>query len=206
MGLANLKDKLSYQTLLLGSAVLLTTGALAFADWLTREPIQKAQLKDLKNSLVQVLPMAYDNDLLQDTVKLAGPNEETLTVYRARQKGQIKAVVFRVTGQGYAGPVVLVMGVDERSHLLGVRVIKHRETPGLGDKIDAAKSNWILTFEGKSLADPPAAQWQVKKDGGVFDQFAGATITPRAVVQAVKQGLRFFAAHRDAFFTTDKGK
>jgi electron transport complex protein RnfG len=81
--------------------------------------------------------------------------------------------------------------------LLGVRVVKHAETPGLGDKIEIAKAKWILDFNGKFLGDPPPEKWAVKKDGGVFDQFAGATITPRAVVKAVKQGLEFFASHRE---------
>jgi electron transport complex protein RnfG len=89
------------------------------------------------------------------------------------------------------------MGVDTQGRLLGARVVKHAETPGLGDKIEPAKSKWILDFDGKSLNDPPAEKWAVKKDGGVFDQFAGATITPRAVVKAVKSGLEFFAAHRE---------
>ena len=81
--------------------------------------------------------------------------------------------------------------------LLAARVIKHQETPGLGDKIDVAKTRWIDGFAGKSLDSPPAERWAVKKDGGVFDQFAGATITPRAVVKAVKQGMQFYAQHRE---------
>jgi len=90
-----------------------------------------------------------------------------------------------------------MMSVDMEGRLLGARVIKHAETPGLGDKIEIAKAKWILDFNGKSLSDPPPEKWGVKKDGGVFDQFAGATITPRAVVKAVKSGLEFFAAHRE---------
>ncbi len=105
-------------------------------------------------------------------------------------------MVFKVQARGYAGPVVSMMGVDRDGTLLGVRVIKHTETPGLGDKIEPAKSNWIYEFEGKSLSDPPAGKFAVKKDGGVFDQFAGATITPRAVVKSVKGGLEFFAREK----------
>jgi electron transport complex protein RnfG len=88
------------------------------------------------------------------------------------------------------------MGIDRSGHITGVRVIKHKETPGLGDKIEAAKNSWIFAFEGKSLGDPAADKWAVKKDGGVFDQFAGATITPRGVVKAVKGGLEFFEKNR----------
>jgi electron transport complex protein RnfG len=85
-----------------------------------------------------------------------------------------------------------MMGVDRDGHVLGVRVLKHTETPGLGDKIEPAKDDWIRAFEHKFLGDPPPEKWAVKKDGGVFDQFSGATITPRAVVKAVKGGLEFF--------------
>jgi len=91
-----------------------------------------------------------------------------------------------------------VMGVDRDGRVLGVRVTRHTETPGLGDKIEANRNPWVLSFTGKSLGDPVAARWAVRKDGGDFDQFAGATITPRAVVAAVKQGLERFAAQRDA--------
>jgi electron transport complex protein RnfG len=101
-------------------------------------------------------------------------------------------------GHGYAGNIVCVMGVSNEGKILGVRVIKHAETPGLGDKIEPAKSNWIHSFEGKWLGEPPVEKWGVKKDGGVFDQFAGATITPRGVVKAVKQGLEFFEQNRAA--------
>jgi electron transport complex protein RnfG len=97
-----------------------------------------------------------------------------------------------------------MMGVDRDGSVLGVRVIKHTETPGLGDKIDPAKSNWIYEFEGRSLGDPPPAKFAVKKDGGVFDQFAGATITPRAVVKSVKGGLEFFAREK-ARLLADEG-
>ena len=90
----------------------------------------------------------------------------------------------------------VMISIDGTGRMLGARVIKHQETPGLGDKIEVAKSKWIRDFDGKSLESPPAEKWVVKKDGGVFDQFAGATITPRAVMKAVKGGLEFFAAHK----------
>ena len=96
---------------------------------------------------------------------------------------------------------VVLMGVAADGRLLGVRIVKHAETPGLGDKIEIAKAKWVLDFDGKSLGDPPTEKWAVKKDGGVFDQFAGATITPRAVVKAVKRGLDFFATHCEAILS-----
>jgi electron transport complex protein RnfG len=126
---------------------------------------------------------------------LAAP-EGGVTVYRARRAGRVEAVVFKTVGRGYAGPIVCIMGVARDGQLLGVRVLKHSETPGLGDKIEPAKDRWIYAFEGKSLDAPPADKWAVKKDGGVFDQFAGATITPRGVVRAVKGGLELFAREK----------
>ena len=195
MNLETLRGKLGYQGALLAVAALLTSAALAFASRATGPAIAAAEARDLKLSLSQVLPGQYDNDLLKDTVLLAGPEGE-LTVYRARRAGQVEAVVFQVVGYGYAGRIVCMMGVDKDGRLLGVRVIKHAETPGLGDKIEPAKADWIHSFVGKFLGDPPAEKFAVKKDGGVFDQFAGATITPRAVVKAVKGGLELFAREK----------
>ena len=195
MNLESLRGKLGYQGALLALAALITSAALAVASRVTGPEIAAAEARDLQQSLSQVLPGKYDNDLLKDTVLLPGPGGE-VKVYRARREGKIEAVVFQVVGHGYAGSIVCVMGVDKDGHVLGVRVIKHAETPGLGDKIDPAKSDWIHSFENKFLGDPPAEKFAVKKDGGVFDQFAGATITPRGVVMAVKGGLEFFAKEK----------
>jgi len=204
MGLDNLRAKLVYQGILLGSVTLLTGGALALADHATKGAIEAAKECDMKQSLTQVLPGQYDNDLLKDTVVLPGPDGD-VTVYRARRAGKVEAVVFQVQGIGYAGPVVSMMGVDRDGHILGVRVIQHKETPGLGDKVDPAKTNWIHSFEGKFLGNPPADKFAVKKDGGVFDQFAGATITPRAVVKSVKGGLEFFAREKGKLLDDNPG-
>jgi electron transport complex protein RnfG len=193
--LDGLRGKLGYQGLLLALAGLVTSGALALASRVTGPQIDAAAARDLRLSLDQVLPIAHDNDLTRDTLEVSGP-EGPVTVYRARDKGRVQAVVFQVVGHGYAGNIVCVMGVDRDGRVLGVRVIKHAETPGLGDKIDAAKSDWIHEFDDKTLDVPPPEKWAVQKDGGVFDQFAGATITPRGVVKAVKQGLEFFVREK----------
>ena len=195
MKLEELRTKLGYQGLLLGGAALLTSVLLSFFSQATEADIKAAEAADLKQSLSQVLPGEYENDLLKDTVTLPGKEGEVL-VYRGRRAGKVEAVVYRVTGHGYAGKIVCVMGVSREGKILGVRVIKHAETPGLGDKIEPAKAKWIFDFDGKSLGEPPVDKWAVKKDGGVFDQFAGATITPRAVVKAVKEGLQFFEANK----------
>ena len=195
MKLEELRGKLSYQGILLGGVALLTSALLSFFSQATEADIRAAEAADLKQSLAQVLPGEYDNDLLKDTVSLPGKDGEVL-VYRGRRAGRVEAVVYRVTGHGYAGNIVCVMGVSREGRILGVRVIKHKETPGLGDKIEPAKAKWIFDFDGKFLGDPPADKWAVKKDGGVFDQFAGATITPRGVVNAVKGGLEFFEGNK----------
>ena len=195
--LALWREKLSYQPLSLGIIAMLTSGILALSNQLTHDGIRQAEQRDLQASLVQVLPEGFaDNDLLNDTMKITGDDGKALTLYLSRQAGKVNGTVFQVSGRGYAGDVVVIIGIDATGTLLGARVVKHQETPGLGDKIELAKSQWIRSFEGQSLTSPPAEKWAVKKDGGVFDQFAGATITPRAVVKAVKGSLEFFAAHR----------
>lgn len=97
----------------------------------------------------------------------------------------------------------MIVGVNRDGTIAGARVLSHKETPGLGDKVELSKSNWILGFDGRSLQNPQASQWKVKKDGGEFDQFTGATITPRAVVQQIKRVLEFVAAHETELFSSE---
>lgn len=191
------RQTFSYPMALLGGVALLTSAAIGVANHLTRADIVQRQLEDLQATLQQVVPATYyDNDLVRDVVTV-NEGGKPVTVYRARRNGQVQAVCYQVSAPGYgSSAMVMVMGVDRNGALLGVRVISHAETPGLGDKIELSRSDWILRFNGRSLNDPPPAGWAVKKDGGVFDQFTGATITPRALVKAVKSGLEFFAAHR----------
>lgn len=196
MNLDAIREKISYQPLLLGSFALLASGALAWASGATGAAIAAAEAKDLRDSLSEVLPSGLaDNDFLKDTVSV-DRDGQPVTIYRARQGQEVKAALFKVAGRGYAGEIQILMAVDMAGHTLGVRVLKHAETPGLGDKIEVRKDAWIKSFDGKSLGDPAPEKWAVKKDNGVFDQFAGATITPRGVVKAVKGGLEFFAAHK----------
>ena len=196
MNLEAIREKIGYQPLLLGAIALLASGALALASSATGDAIAAAEAKDLRDSLSEVLPEGMaDNDFLKDTVNLENDGK-TITIYRARQKGVVKAALFRVVERGYAADIQVLMAVDSEGKSLGVRVLKHSETPGLGDRIDVRKDPWVKSFAGKSLGDPAPDQWAVKKDGGVFDQFAGAPITPRAVVKAVKGGMNFFTEHR----------
>jgi len=191
------RQTLRYPMALLGGVALLTSMAIGIADRLTHADIAQRQLDDLQATLQQVVPARYyDNELVRDTVTVDDAGRPVV-VYRARRNGQVQAVCYQVSAPGYGNTAMrIILGVDRAGALLGVRVVSHSETPGLGDKVEASRSDWILKFTGRSLNDPQPASWGVKKDGGVFDQFTGATITPRAVVKAVKGGLEFFAAHR----------
>ena len=207
--LEQLRPQLRYQAGVLGGFALAAAVLLGFADLATRSVIELRLQEDLKANLEQVIPAdRYDNDLLSDTVTLPSADanigaSETL-VYLAKQQGQVSAVSFKlIAPDGYAGPISLVMGIDRKGEILGVRVIAHVETPGLGDKIEISKSKWVLSFDGKSLDNLTVEEWAVKKDGGVFDQFAGATITPRKVVQAIRRGLEFYRAHQAELMGTN---
>lgn len=191
------RERPYYHTVLLGVVALLTGAAISASDYLTRSAIEQRRLEDLQATLEQVIPAAlHDNILTEDTVTLRD-NDHDIVVYQARRDGRVQAVCYQITASGYGSTTMfIIIGVDRDGKILGVRVTSHSETPGLGDKIERKRSDWILSFDGRSLGDPPPERWGVKKDGGVFDQFTGATITPRAVVKSVKKGLEFFAANR----------
>lgn len=193
-----IRDKLAYQPFLLGSVAFIAAALLSIANHATHDAIHEAEVKDMQANLAQVMPAGFaDNNLLQDVVKIKREDGKEIVAYQAKREGKVVGVVFPVAERGYAGEISLLMAVDTQGEVLGVRVLKHQETPGLGDKIEVAKDPWIRSFSGKSLGNPAEKQWAVKKDGGIFDQFAGATITPRAVVKAVKGGLDFFALRKD---------
>jgi electron transport complex protein RnfG len=167
------------------------------------------QLVLLRKLNTLVPPEKYDNDLLNDTIEVAGDDllgkKNPSTVYRARKNNQPVAVVLAPTATGgYNGSIDLLVGIYADGTLAGVRVVEHHETPGLGDVVEAERSDWITKFTGKSLRDPADKRWKVKRDGGDFDQFTGATITPRAVVKAVHAALLYFAKHREALFASNK--
>ncbi|MBK1717573.1 electron transport complex subunit RsxG [Thiocystis violacea] len=163
------------------------------------------QYQAMKRKLETILPAGRaDNDPLRDHIQVAARDllgTETTQVYRARKGEDPVALVLEpVVPDGYAGPIKLLISVLHDGTLGGVRVVSHHETPGLGDKIEEAKSDWILAFTGKSLTDPPLDKWGVKRDGGEFDQFTGATITPRSIVNAVKNALLYVDQQGDRLF------
>lgn len=173
----------------------------------TREQIAQNERMVLLRYINQVInPERYDNKLLEDTIEVTDPNllgtDEPVTVYRARVQGIPVAVIFTpIAPNGYNGSIRLLVGVDVNGNITGVRALSQHETPGLGDAIDATRSDWIKGFAGRSLDDPPLKRWGVKRDGGAFDQFTGATITPRAVVDAIKKTLLYFRTHQHEIFT-----
>lgn len=195
------RDHLGYPALLLGSVILLMSLGLAVGYHLTKEPIQQALDRNMRETFSRVLPPAlHDNDLLTSQGRIDAPWGE-LTFYQAQLDGEVTAVVFPLAAPGYAGPINLLLAILADGTLSGVRVISHVETPGLGDKIEEARDPWITLFSGKSLQNPTPDLWAVKKDGGVFDQFTGATITPRVIVIRIREGLEFFTANRDQFLS-----
>lgn len=166
---------------------------LAVTNYLAADDITLRANEDRLNSLSQVLPQhLYDQNPLHNVLTLTNEEGKPVTIYRAQKGSTITGLAYEITGTGYAGEIRLMLGVDSQGQILGVRVLAHKETPGLGDKIETKKGDWILRFTGLSLGNPAEALWKVKKDGGQFDQFAGATITPRGVVAAVRRGLEFF--------------
>lgn len=196
-GDAGFRDRLPYQPALLGAVTLAAAAALSLAHVATREHIAAAETRDMQMTLAQVLPAGFaDNDLLGDVREIPDGSVRPRRVHLARQAGQIAGVVFPASAHGYGGEIRMLMAVATDGRVLGVRVLKHTETPGLGDKIEVARHPWITTFNGRSLEDPPTEKWAVSKDGGIYDSFAGATITPRAVVRGVRDGLEFFRTHR----------
>lgn len=175
----------------------------------TADDIKHNEELTLLRQLNTIIPAAaYDNDLLADTrsIKpqpLLGTDEDT-TVYRARKDNKNVAAIFTsIAANGYNGPIHMLVGVYADGRLAGVRIVKHRETPGLGDAVELSHSKWVLGFDNKSLTDPDEKHWKVKRDGGIFDQFTGATITPRAVVKAVHDALLYFSQNQAMLFETE---
>lgn len=196
------RDHPGFQAILLGGFTALATALLLFGNLATKDAIAERLAEDLRASLNQVVPVTlYDNNLLEQPLTLPSGDQESVTIYRATLQGDVTALAWEVVGYGYSGAIRLILGIDAEGKILGVRVLAHAETPGLGDKIELAKDDWILGFDGLQRSSLTPKQWGVKKDGGEFDQFSGATITPRAVVKAVKGGLDFFMQHRDALLS-----
>lgn len=211
----DIESKTVLETRIIRVAAILTlfailgSGLVTFTYQITAPHIAANERATLLRTLNALITQdQYDNDLFNDFIwlqneDLLGTNQP-VTLYRARKAEQPVAVLLTpVAPDGYNGAIRLLVGINYNGTLLGVRVISHQETPGLGDYIETRRSNWILDFKGRSLTNPNESGWRVKRDGGVFDQMTGATITPRAVVKAVYKTLLFYQQQRNALFNKD---
>jgi len=183
--------------LILGAFCLGFGIVLAYSDHITVDDIATRAMEDRLNSLAQVIPSGiHDNNLVEDAISMKNERDMEITVYRATKEGKVTGLAYEIFGVGYAGKMKLMLGIDAQGKILGVRVLAHKETPGLGDKMEVKKGDWILRFDGLSLENTPLEKWKVKKDGGQFDQFTGATITPRGIINAIRSGLELFEANK----------
>lgn len=196
-------------TLTLGLIAAICTALVAVTWQLTHARIADNQQALLEQSLQPALAgIEFDGKVSQSRLVIPPPHglpgQDAAIVYRVYREGRPVAALIAVTARdGYAGPIRVLVGVAYDGRVTGVRILEHRETPGLGDRIDEDRSDWVTQFDGRSLGDPPLPGWRIARDGGVFDQLSGASVTPRAVLKAVGETLVYFDAHKDALFATD---
>ncbi len=198
----------------LGGTVLalfaaITSLAIGWTYLGTQAQIELAVRRAEARQLMEIFPAdTHDNELVDDTFVLdAGTPllglRQNRQGYRVRQGERVIGVILPATARdGYSGDIRALVGVRSDGSIAGVRVVAHKETPGLGDKVDLRKSRWILGFNDRSLQNPAIIDWTVSKDGGAFDQFTGATVTPRAVVVATRRALEYAEAHNAFLFET----
>ncbi len=191
---------------ILGLFALISTGLIAFIHLLTKDKIAEEIEAAMARRLNQIVaPSEYNNDVYHDCKLLESSSllgsSDPIKIYRMRHNQQNYGVFFTTTApDGYAGKIKLLVGVYNNGTIAGVRVTEHQETPGLGDKIEIEKSNWIEQFKNLSLTNKDEKAWKVKKDGGEFDALTGATITPRAIIKAVHQSLIFFQQNKASLY------
>lgn len=173
----------------------------------TRDRIAANEKALLEQSLQPALAgLFYDSGVTESRLVIDPPHDlpgrDPAIIYRVFAEGEPAAALFVVTArEGFAGPIRILVGVDIDGTVTGLRILEHRETPGLGDKIEAARSDWVFQFDGRGLGNPDVARWAIEVDGGEFDQLTGASVTPRAVVKAVRDTLVYFSARRDEIFS-----
>lgn len=188
---------ISRNALLLALFALVSTAIIAGTNLGTADRIAEQKKQAKLKALYEILPQhTHDNNLLEDNrvffEESLGHRQEQI-LYIAMVQKKITALIYPVTARdGYSGDIDMLVGINAKDgSIAGVRVLSHRETPGLGDKIEARKSNWIMGFNGMGVGNPPLEGWAVRKDGGIFDAFTGATITPRAVTAAILRVLQY---------------
>jgi electron transport complex protein RnfG len=191
-------------TLVLLAAAL--TAVIAVIAGITRERIVQNEQAWIRQRLDALVPPAmHDNDLLADSIAVTSPellgSAQPVRIYRARRDGApVAAVIRAIAPDGYRGPIELLVAIGQDSRLIGVQVIRHNETPGLGDAFESRDVHWLDRFRGRSLTDPPTQRWTVRRDGGDFDAFTGATITPRAIIKAVRNALDYYQRNSQRIF------
>lgn len=202
-----LGESITRNSVLLAIFAVLTTLLIASTYLSTRDRIAMEKRHAEEKALLQIVPRErHDNSMLDETIPVGAQStglglREDKRIYIARQGGEVVAAIIPATApDGYTGEIDLIVGINTDGTIAGVRALAHKETPGLGDKVDIRKSDWVLGFNGRSLTNPDLSGWAVKKDRGVFDQFTGATITPRAVVAATLRALQFAEANRAQLF------
>jgi electron transport complex protein RnfG len=187
------------------------TALVALTYRLTAPRIADNEKAYLEQSLRPALAnVFYDNDLSESTLVMPPPHglpgTEPAIVYRLFSEEQPVAAVFVVSARGgYAGPIRLLIAIEYSGELTGVQVLEHNETPGLGDLVEPSRSDWLTQFANASLGEPPRDRWAIRRDGGAFDQLTGASITPRAIVRAVKETLLYYETNRDRVFLAPQG-
>ena len=173
---------------------------------LTAARIDRNEQAWLNAQINALIPAAsHDNDLLADRLQISAPEslgtDSPATIFRARRNGLPVAVVINsIAPDGYGGPIELLVAIDYDGEVLGVRILAHHETPGIGDAFERPASHWLENFKGHSTTNPDTGGWNVRKDGGEFEQFTSATITPRAIIKGVQAILEFYSRHREEIF------
>jgi len=182
------------------------TSLVAFTWQLTADRIEANKKEWLERSLQPALAgLFFDGSVTESMITIPVPHElpgsDAAVIYRVYAAEKPVAALFVVSARdGYAGPIRMLIGIEIDGNITGVRVLQHKETPGLGDRIETVKSDWVLQFDGHSLRDPEAAKWAIKGDGGQFDQLTGASVTPRSIIRAIKETLIWFEANRVSVF------
>lgn len=206
----NFRLPIQKNSLILAIFAIVCTAIVGLVNELTSEKIKAQEQLQLLKTLHSIIePTRYNNNITQDCVSLSSTllgnssNDKGMqTAYIARKDNKAVALAMTSTApDGYNGNIELIIAINMDDTVSGVRVLKHQETPGLGDKVELRKSNWIDSFTGEKLVSENDARWAVTKDNGMFDQFTGATITPRAVVKAVKKTLLYFKDNKHSLLT-----
>lgn len=202
-----MKNPMIKNGFLLALFALICTGLVAAVNQKTVDKIKQQEQQELMRVLHQLIPdEMHDNELTAQCTLLLDKDalgtDSPMPAYIATSAGKPVAIAIEaIAPDGYNGNIKLIVGISTKGEVLGVRTLAHQETPGLGDKIDLRKSNWVSQFVGKVLGSADDKQWLVKKDGGDFDQFTGATITPRAYIKAVKNAVWYFNNNQAQIFS-----